>query len=75
MISAAALFLGEVLFECLNELQLSVHSLSHASRASSLREGAFWSENAPNSPVQAPSLRGLAGRQARLREFIRNAEL
>ena len=66
MISAAALFWGEVLFECLNELQLSVHSL---------REGAFWSENAPNSPVQAPSLRGLAGRQARLREFIRDAEL
>ncbi len=28
-------------------LLLSVNSLSHASRASSLREGAFWCENAP----------------------------
>ena len=28
-------------------LLLSVHSLSHASRASSLGEGAFWCENAP----------------------------
>ena len=27
------------------------------------------------APVQAPSLRGLAGRQARLREYIRDAEL
>ena len=27
------------------------------------------------APIQAPSLRGLAGRQARLREFIRDAEL